>query len=166
LGPEKCNENNKFSMKLEYKKYFDLIINILLFIVIYALYVFFSNDLEGAGPGDTMDDPIDLTQDSEDENKFSKDKGKDKVVSEQEDNTERERNLLKQFNDLVEKRAVLQNNWEEANKAWKKSGSDQDKFIAEMLGNQLDQVNDSIQDMVDNEGFLDPADDIREEDSD
>ncbi len=54
--------------------------------------------------------------------------------------------------------------YEEANKLYNKSGSEEDKANMDLIGGYLDQVQELIDEIVSQTDLLDPADDINSDD--
>lgn len=94
-----------------------------------------------------------------------KDKGKGKAIdySEQEENTDTDNALLEYFSNLIEKRDALQSEYERANKLCNKTNLDEHTAYMDYIGKQLDGIQNEIDDLVDQSGFIDPAEDETEE---
>jgi len=121
------------------------------------------------GPGES-DDPIDLTIDDDDND----DDNKDHKHQREETNTQvgsqsppithtDDASLLKYFYNLLEKRDISISEYENANKAYNASQTEQNKLIYQKAVENLDKIERDINAMK-KHGFLDPADDIQSED--
>ena len=131
-------------------------------IVYIELFTLAAGPNEGSSKGDSKDRAISISSDEDDTT--HQDKGKGKANNEEDKQQEDSSNLLNYFNNLVEKRDALQAQYEYANREWNLSGSNKDKAYMDSIGKELDETQEAIDDLVAYEGFLDPADDIQEED--
>lgn len=68
------------------------------------------------------------------------------------------------FNELIEKRTELRSLWEYHNRNWKHGGAAYDERMTVKAGDALDEVEEIIEDIKNNEGYLDPEDMPRDPD--
>lgn len=90
-------------------------------------------------------------EDTEDAGPSKLDKGKGKAES-------GEATPYDEFNNLIEQRTALRSLWEYHNRNWNHGGAAYDQRMAEEAGAELDQVEETIENIKNREGFLDPED--------
>jgi hypothetical protein len=100
------------------------------------------------------DDPIVIDDDDEEENNDKNNEENYQVNNEQEERD----TSLEHFQDLLDKRTEYTKIYEERSREWNLSNSEVDKERTNIVGEQLDQIDDEIKELCRTEGYLDPQD--------
>ena len=159
---------NYYVQLIAYNRFANFLFRLIIFIIIFIIFIIFSlmfnEPVYAMGPDTDLDMnegsnvvPSDSENDS-DSNQDNKklDKGKGKMIENEEDDTESA--LLEYWYNLLGQRDELIEEYEQANRNFNKSGSSQDEASLRYIEKLIDNLDNEIEDLKDQKGYIDPKD--------